>query len=416
MTTRLYSATLRRMTPRIEQIAIGDELLDGRVVDENSAWLGRELALLGVEVQQRQVVADRTEDIVGAFRLAAARADLVVVSGGLGPTSDDLTAEASAAFIGEPLALHPDALEHVRSRKVAAGRTPRPIDEKQALLPKSATVRENRAGIAPAFEVQSGGVVFIHLPGVPREYRAICEDHVLPLVRSRLERAPVSRTWKFFGVTETEVAERAAEVLTDGAVVHYRAHFPEIHLSVVSHDVAVIDRMEGHLRASIWRHYFGDHTATFAGAVVEALAAAGQTVATAESCTGGLIGQLLTSVPGSSAVYVGGAVSYSNALKSTLLGVPAELIEAHGAVSEPVARAMAEGARALGATWGIGTTGIAGPGGGSAEKPVGTVHLAVAGPEGTHHRALRLPFDRDRNRLAFSFGALDMLRRRLPPR
>lgn len=419
----------------IEQIAIGDELLRGLVVDENSAWLGRELATLGLEIAHRQIVADRIDDIVAAYRLAASRSTWVVVSGGLGPTVDDLTAEAAATFLGEAVALNATALDQIGAWRAArakldktASGTLQTLDEKQAWLPASADVLLNPVGTAPGFRIRAGGTTFVHFPGVPREYKKLSQLHFLAPLREALSSdgasAPLSRTWKFFGLTESAVADHVNALFgagrQDDLTLHYRAHFPEIHLTIVTRSPDRVAALERHIMGDsrIRQRLFGEGEATFAGALLDTLIGRSETLAVAESCTGGLIGQLLTTVPGASRAFMGGVIAYDNAVKTALLDVPPSLLATHGAVSRECAEAMARGARAkLGTTWAVAVTGIAGPGGGTPDKPVGTIHFAVASAHDVHHRSVTLPFERDRNRLASAYGALDLLRRQLaaPP-
>ncbi len=401
----------------LELIAIGDELLNGQVVDTNSAWLGNEVGRLGLTVRRRQVVADAFADIAAALALAASRSDVVVVSGGLGPTVDDMTAEATARWLGVDWVLHETALAQVQARYAWAGRGTRPIDEKQARLPATATVLENPVGTAPAFSVTQGSCLLFFFPGVPHEYKTLSTRYALPELGRRAGTAPTVRTWKLFGTTESGLAHLVDGLDPAGLALHYRAHFPEIHLTVVAAQAAqaanvaaFAERFERELGAYI----FGDGDARLPAVVNALLQAGGHSLATAESCTGGLLGQLITSEPGSSAVYLGGFIAYANAAKTQWVGVPDALLEAHGAVSEPVALALAQGARTRsGATFGLGVTGIAGPGGGTPDKPVGTVHVALATPDGTHHRKVHFRWDRERIRLVTATLALDMLRRHL---
>ncbi len=392
-------------------VVIGDELLNGTVTDTNSAWIGRRAAEIGVTIARRQVVPDVISDIVGAMELAAsAGAAIVVLSGGLGPTEDDLTAQAAGAFLGVDVVLHEEALSQVRARRERSRRMLTDLDEKQAWLPQGATVLENPVGTAPAFSVQRDNTWFIALPGVPRELHKLMELYVLPRLRAGVEQVPSVGTWKFFGVTESQLAGQVNTLDTDGLELHYRAHFPEIHVTAVAADPACITRFGDALIAQQAHKYFGGPEAEFAAAVNSGLRARNQTVATAESCTGGMIAQMITSVGGASDVFAHGVVAYANEVKRDVLGVSQELLETHGAVSEPVVVAMAEGVRALaGATFGVAVSGIAGPGGGTPEKPVGTVHIAVAHPEGVAHRRFHFPFERDRVRVVTAYAALALV-------
>lgn len=394
-------------SPSIEIVVIGDEILNGTVVDSNSAWLGARAEQLGAPVRWRQVVPDVIEEIVSALELARSRADVVITSGGLGPTVDDRTAEAVARFLGVELKYHADALAQISARRARSGRMLGEIDKKQAFLPATAQVLENIVGTAPAFAFESQDTWFVSLPGVPREWKALCDRYVLPELSARAGTAPVSRTWKFYGYTESVLATRISELDVDGVELHYRPHFPEIHLTAVTIEEARMDAFDSVLTAAVGHRCFGGADATFAGAVVAGLARRGWTVATAESCTGGLIAQMITSVSGSSDVFGWGFVSYANEAKTGMLGVDPGLLAEHGAVSRAVVEAMAMGVREHGhADIGVAVSGIAGPGGGSADKPVGTIHFAVASPHGVEHKQLQLPFDRERNRVVTAYSAL----------
>jgi nicotinamide-nucleotide amidase len=406
----------------VELLATGDELLTGQVVDTNSAWLMDRLWDLGVMARRKTLVGDDRGDLTAALREATSRSDLVVMSGGLGPTEDDLTAEVVAEAMGVPLELHEPSLEAIRERFRKLGREMTPNNAKQARMPRGATVVPNRFGTAPGFSVRLGRGELVALPGVPVEYRGLCDEFVLPRVAARVGATPAFRLVKLFAVPESHADQAMRPVMDDprnaGVRFGYRAHWPEIHVkwAVPASPAEPAEARAGRILAQV-RAIFGD--AIFAEGkdelaplVVGALARRGERVALAESCTGGLVAEMLTRVPGSSKVFDLGVVAYANEVKQAVVGVPAALLAAHGAVSEPVARALAEGVRRAGnATWGIGITGIAGPDGGTPEKPVGTVYVALAGPSGTEavHRVWR--GDRDRVRKTTAYEALDMLRR-----
>jgi len=405
----------------IELLATGDELLTGQVVDTNSPWLMDRLWDAGAMVGRKTLVGDDRAALEAALRETTGRADLVIMSGGLGPTEDDLTAECVARVMGVPLEPHAPSLAAIAERFQRFGRTMTPNNAKQARFPRGATIHPNRWGTAPGFTVQLGRAALTCLPGVPAEYRGLAEEVVLPWVAARLGAAPATRVLKLFGLGESAADQTMRPVMDDPAHrdvrFGYRAHFPEVHLkwTVPGPDA---ERRAAAIEATV-RGLFGDAVwgsgkEELPALVVARLTALGQRVALAESCTGGLVASLLTAVPGASAVLDLGVVAYANAAKTALLGVPEPLLAASGAVSEPVARAMAEGARRVaGATWGIGITGIAGPSGGTPEKPVGTVHLALAGPAGTTAVARTYRWDRERVRQAAAFEALDLLRRAL---
>lgn len=410
---------------RIDLVIIGNELLNGDLADTNTRRLGARLRQLGLRVHAAQTVPDDRLAITGAFALAASRADVVLVSGGMGPTSDDLTLEAAASFAGVPLEPHAPTLEGLKARFAARGVPFTENNARQAMVPRGADVLENSAGTAPHVQLQVHGTRFFFFPGVPRELEHLVETWLVPWFSARgYGAAYSSRVFKTFGRTESQVATllAAVEAVVDPELhVAYRAHFPEIHVSLHAFHADAAERAAAlDARAAATAAALGDLVfATEAGVgladvVGRALLARGQTVAVAESCTGGLLGGAITDVSGSSAWFREGFITYSNEAKSRLLGVPAELLDVHGAVSEPVALAMAEGALARsGADWTLAVTGIAGPTGGSPEKPVGTVYLAIAGPDGARAVHRRFPFDRERNRVVSVHTALDILRKAL---
>ena len=406
------------MALKVEILATGDELLTGQVVDTNSPWLMDRLWELGVMVRRKTLVGDDAVDLDAALRETSAHADLVVMCGGMGPTEDDLTSAAVAAVLGVPLERHEPSLRAIEERFRRFGRAMTPNNAKQALFPRGAEVIPNRHGTAPGFSSRVGAAEVVCLPGVPVEFKGLCEEWLLPRLAARLGDVPASRLVKLFGIPESHADHAMRPVMDDpanaGVRFGYRAHWPEIHVKWSVPAPGAEARADAIL-ATV-RRIFGD--AIFAegkdelpALLVARLAARGERVAVAESCTGGLVSELLTRVPGASAVLDLGLVAYANAVKERLAGVPAAALAAHGAVSEPVARALAEGIRVAGsATWGIGITGIAGPSGGTPEKPVGTVHVALAGPSGTQHVARLYRGDRDRVRKTAAYEALNLLR------
>ncbi len=406
------------MSHLVEILSTGDELLTGQIVDTNSAWLMDRLWDLGVMVRRKTLVGDDRADLLAALTETTARADLVVMSGGLGPTEDDLTAECVAAALGVPLEEDAASLAAIRARFEKLGRTMTPNNAKQARFPRGAVILPNRFGTAPGFRVKLQRAELVCLPGVPAEYRGLCEEAVLPRVAASEREVPAARLVKLIGIPESH-ADQAMRPVMDapenaGVRFGYRAHWPEIHVKWSVPGPGAEARAERILAAV--RRLFGD--AIFAEGkqdlpqlVVERLVARAERLAIAESCTGGLVAEMVTSVPGASATFDVGVVAYANEAKTGVLGVDAAVLAAHGAVSEPVARAMAEGARRrAGTTWALAVTGVAGPGGGTEEKPVGTVHLAIAGPDGTRTWARRFPGDRDRIRKTAAYDVLNQLR------
>ena len=417
----------------VELLATGDELLTGQIVDTNSAWLMDRLWDLGVMARRKTLVADDRGDLLSAIRETTGRSDLVVMSGGLGPTEDDLTAEVVADALGVPLELDLPSLEAIRERFRRFGREMTPNNAKQARFPRGAAVIPNRFGTAPGFSVRIGRGELVALPGVPVEYRGLSEEWVLPRVSARVGSTPAFRLVKLLAVPESHADQAMRPVMDDpenrDVRFGYRAHWPEIHVkwavppSAPASAVATsgpaaasaearADRILARVRAIFGDAVFAEGKDELAPLVVAQLTRRGERVALAESCTGGMVAEMLTSVSGSSQVFDLGVVAYADEVKAGIVGVPPNLLVAHGAVSEPVARALADGIRRLGrATWGIGITGIAGPTGGTDEKPVGTVWMALSGPGGTQalHRVFR--GDRDRVRRTAAYEALDLLRR-----
>ncbi|WP_181234180.1 CinA family nicotinamide mononucleotide deamidase-related protein [Enhygromyxa salina] len=422
---------------RAHLLTIGDELLSGDVVDRNKAWLGRRCRALGVEVVRATTVRDRQAEIVAALHSAAADgSQICLISGGLGPTTDDLTAASVAAAAGVGLARNRELADRLEAFFAARGRALVEANLKQADLPEGATVLDNPIGTAAGFAVELAyppggprGCWLFSMPGVPRELHQMMREQVEPRLRERFELQPIPRrVYRALGSGESSVQENVRAVLAAARerspglanmFVHYRAHYPEVQLILEATPgddgsaatEAELEQLDGPLREAIGPALYSCGSETeLAELVVQRLIERGLTIATAESCTGGGVGQAITAIPGSSATFVGGVISYSNAVKIAQLGVPADILELHGAVSEPVARAMAEGARArLGSDIGVSTTGVAGPGGGSPDKPVGTVDVAVATAIGTTYKRLRLFGKRDTIREATTQWALKLV-------
>jgi nicotinamide-nucleotide amidase len=410
---------------RIEVVTIGDELLLGYTIDTNAAHLARELAALGVEVVRRTTCGDSAESIATAVREALDRAGAVITTGGLGPTSDDLTKPAIAALFGRRMVLDEEHLAWMRDRW--ATRWPaRPMPDanvQQAMLPEGAGKLTNRHGSAPGIwlEDERGRWVAM-LPGVPREMRGMLADTLLPLVRERLGdvRSVVrSRTLRSTGVAESAVADRIA-ALPHGVGDVELAYLPnvqgvDLRLTVRGAAPAVADarlaESAARVRSVMDQAIYGEDDTDLAAVVLDQCRARGLTLGVAESCTGGMLGARLTAVPGSSDVFHGGVIAYHDSLKRSLLGVPDALLRAHGAVSEPVVRAMASSARtAAGVDAALAITGVAGPGGGTAAKPVGTVWIALDLRGAVEARLLNLWGDRDEIRQRSAQWAMELLR------
>lgn len=390
-------------TPRVnaEVIAVGSELTSGQKLDTNTQWLSRRLGELGVRVRFHTTLADELADNVDALRIAAARVQLVVVGGGLGPTQDDLTREAFGLVAGVPLVEHDGCLRDLEAFFARRNRPMPPRNRVQALLPEGAEPLPNRAGTAPGLWMEHAGTILVALPGVPGELKIMFDEQVAPRLRAtgRLGPPLVHRVINLFGKGESEIEAEALDLTA-------RGRQPEV--GITASDATISFRVTGTgateaealaaLEPTVRLIYerFGDlivgeGQVDVADALVLELARTGATLAVAESCTGGLIAKRVTDIAGVSAYFLGGVVSYSNALKTALVGVPDELLARHGAVSPEVAEAMAAGIRRVsGATLGLSVTGIAGPGGGTSEKPVGLVYLGLAREAGVEHRRLLL--------------------------
>lgn len=380
------------MRPIAETLAIGDELVHGFAVDTNSAHIARQLELLGVEVVRVTVVGDEPAALRAAMIEACARADVVVATGGLGPTEDDRTRDVAAAAVGADLVFDEDSWTALERRFARLGRTPPVSNRRQAWFPRGATILANQWGTAPGFALQLGRGRLFALPGVPREMHGMLDAHVLPWVRQRLVTgAFVSHELRTLGLQEAELGERLADLMAAerNPRVGITAHYGMMTIRVVAHGVDAdaarasceLTVAEVRTRAADVIAFEGDEP--LENVVVDGLRRAGLTLAVAESCTGGMLAARLTDVSGASAAFLEGFVTYQNQAKTGRLGVPAELIERFGAVSEEVARAMVEGLLArTGADLGLSITGIAGPDGGSDDKPVGTVWFALGGGGG----------------------------------
>jgi len=373
---------------RVELLTVGDELLLGDTINGNAAWMGQRLADHGIEVTRSVVVADDLDVIVSAVGEALERADAVITTGGLGPTYDDVTRDALAKAAGVQLILDPGLEKRLRDRVAAADRPLAPMALRMAEVPEGAGLLGNSAGSAPGLRVELPGGVAYALPGVPFEMRTIMNEVVLPELADRAGAVQVARrTLRTAAAWESVIATRLAEVeAMDGIKVAYLPDPAEvkIRLTAAGRDaadaVALLQSAEERTRDLLGSMIYGAEDDTLDRVVHRLLAERGQTVAAAESLTGGLIGAELTAMPGSSATYVGGEITYATDLKHELLGVPAELLREHGAVHPDVAAAMAVGVRdRLGASYGLAVTGVAGPEPQDG-RSVGTVFLAVAGP------------------------------------
>ncbi|HOW65421.1 MAG TPA: competence/damage-inducible protein A [Candidatus Paceibacterota bacterium] len=416
----------------IEIINTGTELMLGSTLNTHHQWLARELFQAGYLVTRQLTVADDGPSIQEAAREALGRADLILITGGLGPTSDDLTRELIAALLGKKLALDESILDRISSFYQDRQRALPPSTRVQAMVPEGARVLTNHYGTAPglAMECQPNpyrkdgrASLLILLPGPPRELHPMFQEQVLPWVKQKfvLNQPFFARILRTTGLGESSIEEKIGPVLTglvsEGLELGYCARIGQVDLRLIGRGVRaqeVVGEAEAIIRRELGDAIYGVGEVLLESEVVRMLTEKRQTLSLAESCTGGLIAHRITNVPGASQVLLAGFVTYSNTAKTQFLGVPDEIIRAHGAVSEAVARAMAEGARQhAGSDFALAVTGIAGPAGGSAAKPVGTVFIALASRDETRIVRQFNPLDRESFKLMVSQQALNMLRKKI---
>jgi len=406
-----------------EIIAVGSELLTPERMDTNSLFLTKKLNALGIEVRYKTIVGDEPERLAAVLRGAMNRSQLVIVTGGLGPTEDDVNRNVLAEVLGRKLREVPEVRRRIQERFASLGRTMPENNLRQALVPEGADWLPNELGTAAGLWAQQGGATIVLLPGPPAELEGMFEAQC----KARLEKlAPkeriLTRVYKVVGLPESEVDQRIAPIYkayqipvttilaTPGAIeVHLRARAASEREAE-----ALLNELGDKIELALGDHIFSSHGESLEEVVGMYLVMKHKTVAVAESCTGGLLSERLTRTPGSSNFYAGGAVCYSDDLKTKMAGVPRSLIEENGAVSKPVAQALAEGIRKrAGASIGIGITGVAGPSGGCPEKPVGLVYVALADEARTQVREFRFPGNRERIRYWATQAALEMVRRSL---
>ena len=375
-------------------ITIGDEILIGQIIDTNSAWIAARLGEIGLSVRRKYSIGDRREEIVAAVEESLAASEVVLITGGLGPTKDDITKKVLAEIFHSTLVRHEETYARVERMMTARGIEFNALNQGQALVPECCTVLPNHKGTAPGMWFEREGRVVVSLPGVPFEMEALMTESVLPRLRSHFNlQSVVHRTAITYGLAESMLAERIApweDVLPDYLHLAYLPSPSQLRLRLSAYDVDAeqatqeIDAQFEALMPLLGDFFVGWESDTLQSVVAEMLTARGETLAAAESCTGGALSAKFTAMSGASEYFWGAVVSYDNSVKENVLGVSHSDLEQYGAVSEQVARQMAEGVRRVcGTTYGVATTGIAGPTGGSADKPVGTVWTAVAGPQGT---------------------------------
>jgi nicotinamide-nucleotide amidase len=410
------------MDRNAEMIFSGDELLRGDIVNTNQAYLGQRLLDLGIFATHALTVADDLAAMVTAIRDALARhPEVLVMSGGLGPTEDDLTREAVAESLGVPLELHPELLEEIEAKFAGRGFTMGDSNRKQALLPLGAAAIPI-SGTAPGFYLEHEGTTIVALPGVPWELKEMWENTVEPRLARREGAGDghAVRRIRVFGIGESAAAEKLADIPWRGSDVEIGTRASLEELTIILRGPATpegalrLAELEAKTRAALGDRVFGVDGPGLPEITGELLLERGLTVAVAESCTGGLVGKRFTDVPGSSDYFLGGVTSYHNEVKMNVLGVPADMLAQHGAVSSEVAAAMAEGVRdLLHADCSLSTTGVAGPGGGTEEKPVGLVYIGSVVDGVTEVERLRFWGRRDQVRERSALAAIDLLRRRL---
>lgn len=408
-----------------EIITIGDEILIGQIVDTNSAWMGEQLNLTGIKVHQITSVSDNAEHIIKALDEAKSRVDIILITGGLGPTKDDLTKHTLVSYFNTKLRFDEDVFQHVKALFARFGREVTGVNRMQAEVPESCTVIHNANGTAPGMWFEENEKVFVSMPGVPYEMKKMMSAEILPRLKKKYSLPTiVHRTVLTQGIGESFLSEIIAEWENSLAEKNIKlAYLPapgmvRLRLSALGKDETALrksveDKVH-ELEKLISQHIYGYEKDTLEQIVGRLLKEKKQTLSLAESCSGGLIAHMITSVPGSSFYFFGGVVSYSNESKTNQLGVKKETLENHGAVSEETIIEMAIGAKQkFNTDWAVATSGIAGPDGGSAEKPVGTVWIAVAGPDGVKAKKFQFGGDRERNISVTAITALNMLRKQL---
>ncbi len=418
---------------RAEIITIGDELLIGQVTNTNAAYLGRELSSLGIPAVRDTTVGDDLNSILAVFRRAWKESDVVIVTGGLGPTHDDISKAAVAKFFRSTLVMHKPTLKAVRERFARLGYAMMPeVNVGQALVPEGFKVLPNDRGTAPGLLRFKDNKTFVILPGVPHEMEGLIQAHVLPFLRRSYKKdlqAILHRTLLTSGIGESMLAEKIGDPHAFLGTTTTLAFLPKpsgVRLRISSHGKSrravekEISRVEAIIRERAGKYVYGVDDESLESHIVKLLRGQKKTLATAESCTGGLIASMITSVPGSSAVFLGSVVAYANEVKVSELGVQQSTLDRFGAVSEETAREMAEGAcKRLGADFAVSVTGIAGPDGGTLEKPVGTIWIALAETASsttcakTITKKLQGDFGRKLNRERAAAAALEMVRHRL---
>ncbi|WP_159472873.1 competence/damage-inducible protein A [Dyadobacter sp. 3J3] len=407
---------------RAEIITIGDEILFGQITDTNTQWIGAELTGIGIRTVRKTSVGDLQEDIIAALTEASKRVNVIIVTGGLGPTKDDITKHTFCKYFNTELKINEDALALVTEFFAKRGREMTELNRQQAALPENCTYIPNLWGTAPGMWFEKDGVIYVSLPGVPYEMKSLMTHAILPKLKERfIFNIITHKIIRTIGIGESFLAEKIADwedALPSHIKLAYLPHFGQVklRLTATGDNQATLDselkEQVDQLVPMIEEFIFGYDADELENVIGKLLLANDATVSTAESCTGGFVANQITNVPGSSGYYEGSVISYSNAIKMHILGVSRQTLEDFGAVSEQTAREMAEGARRkLNTTYAISTTGIAGPDGGTLEKPVGTVWIACATPKETVTQLLTLRNDRKVNIELTSSYVLNLLRK-----
>lgn len=405
----------------IKLLLTGDELMAGDIIDSNSAMIARQLLDCGWTIRRKLTVGDDLPELIAAMQHLSGDCDVLLVNGGLGPTVDDLTAQALAAAAAVPIAEHPAAMDHLRRWCERLGVPLNAANRKQAQLPKGSDIIANATGSAVGFAMRLGSCLVLCTPGVPRELEHMLSDEILPLLRARFPSGETAvRKLVLFGIGESTLQQRISDAVPDWPPevdLGFRAGFPQLDLKLTTKTLAArsrVDALMPRLRPLVDDFLIGESEATLPVRLVQLLVERGARLTTAESCTGGDIAATLTQVPGASQVFDAGFVTYSNAIKHQVLGVDASVLASIGAVSEAVVLQMAAGAlRISGADYAIAVSGIAGPDGGSAEKPVGTVWIAWGARNTLRARCLHVRFPRQQFQRYVSYIGLDLIRREL---
>ena len=409
---------------KVHIITVGDEILIGQIIDSNSAWIGKQLNVVGAAIERIISVGDRHEEIVEAISTALSRADVVLMTGGLGPTKDDITKKAIADYFGVEMTFSEPAYTHIQEFFARLNRPLSEVHRLQCFMPENALLLDNKMGTAPGmwFEADGGKRILISMPGVPYEMQYLMTNEVIPRLQKRFPGRPMGhRTLRTAGEGESKIAERLENfenTLPEGMKLAYLPNLGQVRLRLTYTGEtqeavdALLNAKAEELKALLPDVFYGNGEVELEQVIGHLLQSRGLTLGTAESCTGGYIAHRITAVPGSSAYFMGSVVAYSNEIKEKMLGVEADVLNTHGAVSEATVRAMVTGLlNSMPIDVAVAISGIAGPTGGTPEKPVGTIWIAVGNAEHTHARLIKAGKDRGKNIEFASIMALEMTRR-----